>query len=88
MGLIERLEATIHKINGHWWNKRKRPEAPDVRAAIDRLQAMESTLREAKATLEKGCAGSTLQMTGAISEALMKIESTLSKNEGPPKSGT
>lgn len=23
-GLVERLEATIHHINGHWWNRRQR----------------------------------------------------------------
>lgn len=39
IALAERLEATIHRINGHWWNKRKRPEAPDLRAAIDAIRA-------------------------------------------------
>jgi hypothetical protein len=30
MDAVERVKATIHKINGHWWNRRKRPEAPDL----------------------------------------------------------
>jgi hypothetical protein len=43
-GLVERLEATIHQINGHWWNRRKRPDARDIRAAIDRLAALSRPL--------------------------------------------
>lgn len=41
--LAVRLEATIHQINGHWWNSRKRPEAPDIRAAVDALRAQAAT---------------------------------------------
>jgi hypothetical protein len=37
--LIERLEATIHQINGHWWNRRIRPTAPDIHEAIAALRA-------------------------------------------------
>lgn len=32
---IGRVKATIHQINGHWWNRRKRPEAPDLRVVLD-----------------------------------------------------
>ena len=32
--IIDRVEATIHKINGHWWNHRKRPAAEDLRTLI------------------------------------------------------
>lgn len=37
IALAERLEATIHRINGHWWNQRKRPDARDIRAAVDAI---------------------------------------------------
>ena len=40
--LAERLEATIHRINGHWWNRPKRPDARDIRAAIDLIRARAS----------------------------------------------
>jgi hypothetical protein len=39
MELADRLEATIHKINGHWWNYRKRPHADDIAAAVRALRA-------------------------------------------------
>jgi hypothetical protein len=37
--IASRVEATIHRINGHWWNRRRRPEAPDLRALIDQARA-------------------------------------------------
>ena len=36
---IARVEATIHRINGHWWNRRKRPEAPDLRIIMQSARA-------------------------------------------------
>lgn len=41
----ERVAATIHKINGHWWNRRKRPEAPDLRLILDALLTREDEVR-------------------------------------------
>ena len=47
--LVERIEATIHRIIGHWWNRRKRPEAPDLRAALDHIQALEADAQKLRA---------------------------------------
>jgi hypothetical protein len=46
--LAERLEATIHRINGHWWNRRKRPDARDIRAAIDLIRARAGASHEGR----------------------------------------
>ena len=44
LALAERLEATIHEINRHWWNRRPRPSAPDVRATVEALRAKADAL--------------------------------------------
>lgn len=31
----ERVGATIHRINNHWWNKRVRPHADDLKTLLD-----------------------------------------------------
>lgn len=38
-GAATAIEATVHKINGHWWNRRIRPDARDLRIVLDFVAA-------------------------------------------------
>lgn len=63
---VERVRATIHQINGHWWNRRKRPEAPDLETLL-RL-ATTSTLLDDPETVE-GLKRKVAQLQAALSRA-------------------
>ena len=58
--LTARIEQTIHRINNHWWNKRARPAAPDLRVLLDSHAALIAELtaaRERLAELERAIEG-------------------------------
>ena len=49
--LTARIEQTIHRINNHWWNKRARPAAPDLRVLLDSQAALIADLTAARERL-------------------------------------